>query len=185
MWDSVWIEYLLFSGLALLCLGISYRLLQPDTEAAKQDIQSPVLDKEPLDGGIQLTLQQLSEYDGIQNKSIYLAIQGIIFDVTLGKDHYGKGMTCVSLFSLLPLFSLFLIFPIFPCVVGGAYQSFGGKDVTWALAKHQLSVPPHVPGKTPSWQKQWSSFSDEEKATLKHWLDFFQQKYTPIGHVVT
>ncbi len=58
---------------------------------------------------MELTLQQLKEYDGTDpSKPIYVAIKGRIFDVTTGKSFYGPG---------------------------GAYAMFAGKDASRALAK--------------------------------------------------
>ncbi|KAH7840937.1 hypothetical protein Vadar_023558 [Vaccinium darrowii] len=58
---------------------------------------------------MELTLQQLKEYDGTNSsKPIYMAVKGRIFDVTAGKSFYGPG---------------------------GDYAMFAGKDASRALAK--------------------------------------------------
>ncbi|KAF7149846.1 hypothetical protein RHSIM_Rhsim02G0216500 [Rhododendron simsii] len=58
---------------------------------------------------MELTLQQLKQYDGTTpSKPIYLAVKGRIFDVTTGKSFYGPG---------------------------GDYAMFAGKDASRALAK--------------------------------------------------
>lgn len=94
MLDTAWMDYAIFIGVALLCLFVSFRVLQSTAHkpVAKQntDPAEDTLAMESL-SGIKLTLQQLSEFDGVKNKAIYLAIKGVIFDVTSGKDHYGKG----------------------------------------------------------------------------------------------
>lgn len=35
--------------------------------------------------------EELAQFNGIQNKKLYLGLLGSIFDVTKGKVHYGKG----------------------------------------------------------------------------------------------
>ncbi len=61
----------------------------------------------------QLTLDQLAKFDGTDSsKPIYLAVRGVIFDVTAGADFYGKD---------------------------GSYP-FGGKECARALAKFSTEV---------------------------------------------
>lgn len=61
----------------------------------------------------QLTLDQLAEFNGNNpSKPIYLAVRGVIFDVTSGKDFYGKD---------------------------GAYP-FGGKECARAFAKFSTEL---------------------------------------------
>lgn len=50
----------------------------------------PVTLEPPKDESF-FTLQQLSEYDGIKKKSMYVAIKGTVFDVTRKPDLYGDG----------------------------------------------------------------------------------------------
>lgn len=46
------------------------------------------------DGGVHLTDAQLREFDGSDpSKPIYLALNGTIYDVTVGKKYYGPGGT--------------------------------------------------------------------------------------------
>ncbi|OMO61566.1 Plant peroxidase [Corchorus capsularis] len=70
-----------------------------------------------------LTPQQLSQYNGTDpSKPIYVAIKGVIYDVTTGKSFYGPG---------------------------GAYAMFAGKDASRALAKmskNEEDVTPNLDG---------------------------------------
>lgn len=60
-----------------------------------------------------LTVAELKRYDGSdETLPVLLAARGVIYDVTAGRDFYGKG---------------------------GAYNAFAGKDCSRALAKMSLS----------------------------------------------
>lgn len=50
------------------------------------------------------TLQQLREYDGVQNPRILMAVNTKVFDVTSGKKFYGRGKESAGL-RLTPTFS--------------------------------------------------------------------------------
>lgn len=64
------------------------------------------------------TPEEIAEYDGTDpNKPIYMAVKGVVFDVTSGKDFYGKGKS---------------------------YNALVGKDATravalWSLEKKDLT----------------------------------------------
>ncbi|WRX34333.1 Cytochrome b5-like heme/steroid binding domain - like 10 [Theobroma cacao] len=70
-----------------------------------------------------LTPQQLSQFNGTDpSKPIYLAVKGVIYDVTAGKSFYGPG---------------------------GAYALFAGKDASRALgkmSKNEEDVCPNIDG---------------------------------------
>lgn len=71
----------------------------PDKKKKEEDEKEPLRD---------FTLEQLKEYDGIKNKSIYIGLCGEIFDVTSASDFYG---------------------------VGNSYHCFAGRNATRAMAK--------------------------------------------------
>lgn len=37
------------------------------------------------------TAESLAKYNGIQNKKLYMAVLGVVYDVSEGKQHYAKG----------------------------------------------------------------------------------------------
>ncbi|KAF5113263.1 hypothetical protein DV495_004542 [Geotrichum candidum] len=59
------------------------------------------------------TVEELAQYDGVQNPKVYVAIKGVIFDVTRNTASYGPGK---------------------------GYNVFVGKDASRALAKSSLKV---------------------------------------------
>ncbi|GAX80923.1 hypothetical protein CEUSTIGMA_g8358.t1 [Chlamydomonas eustigma] len=59
------------------------------------------------------TSEQLSSYNGEQGKPVYLAVRGVVYDVTDGTSFYGPG---------------------------GAYSVFAGRECSRALAKMAVKV---------------------------------------------
>jgi|SRR6056300_51864 membrane-associated progesterone receptor component len=85
--------------------------INPGEKRSANDDEEEETFPEPMAKG-DLTLAQLREYDGRDEmKPILLAAKGIIFDVTRGRDFYGKG---------------------------GPYNAFTGIDCSRALGKVSL-----------------------------------------------
>ncbi|KAI9191841.1 hypothetical protein LWI28_014319 [Acer negundo] len=86
---------------------------------------------------MEFTAQQLIQYNGTDpSKPIYVAIKGLVFDVTTGKSFYGPG---------------------------GAYVMFAGKDASRALAKmskNDEDITPSLDGLT---EKEIGVLDDWEK----------------------
>ncbi len=40
----------------------------------------------------EISLDDLSQYDGIKRDEIYISVRGKVYDMTPGKDFYGPGM---------------------------------------------------------------------------------------------
>ena len=80
----------------------------------KPDPSPPDEEEEEPDPPRNFTLEQLRHFDGTvcdkmrENKAVYLALEGTVFDVTAGKDFYGPG---------------------------GPYAMFAGRECGVALAK--------------------------------------------------
>mmetsp|Transcript_11278 Transcript_11278/g.11309 ORF Transcript_11278/g.11309 Transcript_11278/m.11309 type:complete len:323 (+) Transcript_11278:64-1032(+) len=72
-----------------------------DTKDSKQEEEEPIVLRD-------FTLEQLRQYDGVKNKSLYIAIKGEVYDVSKSPDMYGPQ---------------------------GAYYCFTGRDATRALAR--------------------------------------------------
>lgn len=71
------------------------------------------------------TLEQLREYDGLQNPRILMAVNMKVFDVTSGKKFYGKGECGVGRWSLDRCVSC----DISPLVVSCPEPKFGRKPL--------------------------------------------------------
>ncbi|CAG8502151.1 4761_t:CDS:2 [Ambispora leptoticha] len=97
---------------------------------------------------IMFTLEELSKYDGSDpDLPIYLAINGEVFDVTQGRDYYGKG---------------------------GSYGFFSGRDASRAYITGCFSSPSHLShdlrGLTPDQLKSlegWASFYRDHHTYFK------------------
>ncbi|XP_059821119.1 membrane-associated progesterone receptor component 2 [Hemitrygon akajei] len=71
--------------LVLALLGV-YRLYKRRRGGAETECKEPALPKMKKRD---FSLEQLREYDGIQNPRLLLAVNGKVFDVTKGKKFYG------------------------------------------------------------------------------------------------
>lgn len=70
------------------CYGVYRRWLRRSgADAAREDKASAL----PKMGRRDFTLEQLREYDGVQNPRILMAVNMKVFDVTSGKKFYGRG----------------------------------------------------------------------------------------------
>ncbi|EGR48609.1 uncharacterized protein TRIREDRAFT_77955 [Trichoderma reesei QM6a] len=138
--------------------------------------------KAKMNGPLYLTPEELSAYDGKDpSKPVYIAINGTIFDVSLGRHIYGPG---------------------------GSYNYFAGCDaarafVTGCFAEDRTPDMRGVedmflPLDDPETDAQWTAAELEElKArelavarqrvheALKHWVNFFgnSKKYHRVGFV--
>lgn len=50
-------------------------------------------DQEPANEFRLLTVEELTQFDGIHNKQLFLSILGSVYDVSKGMKHYGPGGT--------------------------------------------------------------------------------------------
>ena len=124
----------------------------------------------------------MKKYDGSNpDLPIYLAINGTIYDVSLGRKHYGPG---------------------------GSYHFFAGADASRAFVTNcfkeditsdmrgveDMFIPLDDPEVDKLYTKgQLKALKEQERrkakeqvhAALKHWVDFFEGsgKYTKIGRV--
>lgn len=115
------------------------------------------------------SLKELREYDGSdENKPILLAVNYKVFDVTKGKDFYGKSKAFSSLFSPNMVKRIFFS--------GGSYEVLAGRDASRALATMDLSET--------ALSDEWDDLSNleaDEWGTLKDWEAQFMLKYTYVG----
>ncbi|OAD00777.1 hypothetical protein MUCCIDRAFT_42739, partial [Mucor lusitanicus CBS 277.49] len=105
-----------------------------------------------------LTLQQLSAYDGSDPLlPIYVAVKGVVFDVSSNPSAYGKHSN---------------------------YNCFAGKDASkasnincfTALGLSSLNVDDCV--------ADYSTLNNAEMVTLGQWLSYFTKKYPVVGHIM-
>lgn len=95
--------------LLVLFVYVVYKLFFKKREIVELPMQKQV---EPLKKQ-DLTVEQLKQYNGVDDEHICLAICGKIYDVTRGKDFYGPD---------------------------GAYGALAGHDATRALAKMDIKL---------------------------------------------
>lgn len=133
-------------------------------------------------GPQEFTDADLKKYDGSNpDLPIYLAINGTIYDVSLGRKHYGPG---------------------------GSYHFFAGADASRAFVTNcfkeditpdmrgveEMFMPLDDPEVDSLYTKgQLKALKAQERkkakeqvhANLKHWVDFFEgsSKYTKVGRV--
>ncbi|GCB63298.1 hypothetical protein scyTo_0013187 [Scyliorhinus torazame] len=71
--------------LALVGMYRLYRRRRAGSETESKEPELPKMKKRDF------SLEQLREYDGVQNPRLLLAVNGKVFDVTKGKKFYGPG----------------------------------------------------------------------------------------------
>ncbi|KAI5838667.1 cytochrome b5-like heme/steroid binding domain-containing protein [Morchella snyderi] len=101
------------------------------------------------------TPKTLSPYNGTELPSVYLAVEGRVFDVTAGKSFYGPG---------------------------GPYSNFAGRDASRGLAKNSFDEEMLTPLDKPL--DNLEDLTDEEKESLAGWANHFEGKYLLVGKLV-
>lgn len=102
------------------------------------------------------TARQLSEFDGGDNDTpVYMAVRGIVYDVSKGRGFYGKG---------------------------GPYENFAGRDASrgLALSSFDKEVLADIDGPLDN----LDGLDKAELDTLDEWATFFAGKYVAIGNLV-
>ncbi|CCX32807.1 cytochrome b5-like heme/steroid binding domain-containing protein [Pyronema domesticum] len=101
------------------------------------------------------TPKTLLPYNGVDNPSVYLGVQGKVFDVTAGKSFYGPG---------------------------GPYSNFAGRDASRGLAKN--SFDEEMLTDVNEKLDLLEDLNDEEKGSLRDWKGHFEGKYMLVGRLV-
>lgn len=96
--------------------------------------------------------RSLAKYNGVQDPKVYLAIEGTVFDVTMGKAFYGPG---------------------------GPYENFAGRDASRGLALNSFDLSTLTPLEEPL--DTLETLSPEERESLDNWKSHFEGKYTVVG----
>lgn len=92
---------------------------------------------------------ELAQYDGTEGKPIYVAIKGVVYDVSAKKEMYGKG---------------------------SGYNVFAGKDASCGLGEEGicLALTPGMSSLDPKdAHADFSNLNDTQKKTLDDWSSFF------------
>ncbi|CCE82630.1 Piso0_002364 [Millerozyma farinosa CBS 7064] len=98
------------------------------------------------------TPKTLAKYNGRDDKRIFLAVKGRVFDVTAGAAFYGPG---------------------------GPYENFSGRDASRGLAKNSFELDCLTPlDKTID---TLSDLTKEEVESLENWEEHFNNKYRVVG----
>lgn len=99
-----------------------------------------------------LSHAQLRQYDGHCKRSIYVAIKGLVFDVSIKKDRYAKGK---------------------------AYSCLAGRDVSRLLGLNILKEPTGPGLQSTCWYT--GDFNEKQSQTVMKWLDFFFKRYEVVA----
>ncbi|RLV95699.1 putative steroid-binding protein 3 [Spathaspora sp. JA1] len=110
------------------------------------------------------TRAQLSKYNGIDDPQIYVAIRGIIYDVTANEANYGPGK---------------------------AYHKLVAKDVSRLLGLNRLVLPVSAaPAPEEAYGEDltlttWytEDLDDKQNGIIDNWITFFEKRYHIVGVV--
>lgn len=101
------------------------------------------------------TPRTLRPFNGVDEPSVFLAVEGKVFDVTSGASFYGPG---------------------------GPYANFAGRDASRGLAKNSFDEEMLTPIDQPI--DKLEDLSAEEKGSLADWKGHFEGKYLLVGKLV-
>ncbi|EXJ71358.1 uncharacterized protein A1O5_05165 [Cladophialophora psammophila CBS 110553] len=125
----------------------------------------------------EISLEELSTCDGTNpDKPTWVAIKGIIFDVSKNKAYGEKGQYHGMGYHFVPhsFTSRFHRFQAYQCP---SVPVFAGKDPSRALALSSLKPEDCVP--------EWYDLDDKYKTVLDEWYTFFSKRYNIVGKVST
>lgn len=98
------------------------------------------------------TPETLQPYNGRDKENILLAINGRVYDVTLGGRFYGPN---------------------------GPYGNFAGRDASRGLALGTFDADILTPVDEPI--DELADLTDEQRSSLKEWQGHFEMKYPVVG----
>ncbi|KAG6334817.1 hypothetical protein ID866_4269 [Astraeus odoratus] len=101
------------------------------------------------------TPKTLAKYDGRDCGRILLAINGIVFDVTSGRNFYGPE---------------------------GMYGNFAGRDASRGMAKQSFDMEMLTPIDQPL--DKLEDLAPDEIENMRGWIDHFSNKYIICGKLV-
>ncbi|KAE9402910.1 cytochrome b5 [Gymnopus androsaceus JB14] len=101
------------------------------------------------------TAKTLEPFSGKDNGRILLAINGIVFDVTAGRNFYGPN---------------------------GMYGNFAGRDASRGMAKQSFDIEMLTPVDQPL--DKLTDLQPDEIENMKGWIEHFSNKYIVCGKLV-
>lgn len=99
-----------------------------------------------------LSHAQLAQYNGIIKPQIYVAIRGLVFEVTKNKERYGEGK---------------------------AYFCLVGRDVSRLLGLNSMKDPQGTGLENTTWYT--ADFDERQNSLVDKWLDFFFKRYLVVA----
>ncbi|KAG7085698.1 hypothetical protein E1B28_003243 [Marasmius oreades] len=101
------------------------------------------------------TPKTLEPFNGVDSQRILLAINGIVFDVSAGRNFYGPN---------------------------GMYGNFAGRDASRGMAKQSFDPEMLTPVDQPL--DKLTDLAPDEIENMKGWIDHFSNKYLICGKLV-
>ncbi|KAF9267231.1 cytochrome b5 [Marasmius fiardii PR-910] len=101
------------------------------------------------------TPKSLQPFNGVDSQRILLAINGIVFDVSAGRNFYGPN---------------------------GMYGNFAGRDASRGMAKQSFDLEMLTPVDQPL--DKLNDLAPDEIENMKGWIDHFSNKYLVCGKLV-
>ncbi|KAH9943578.1 cytochrome b5 [Amylocystis lapponica] len=101
------------------------------------------------------TAKTLEPFNGENGKRILLAIKGVVYDVTAGRNFYGPN---------------------------GMYANFAGRDASRGMAKQSFDTEMLTPIDQPL--DKLDDLAPDEIENMKGWMEHFSNKYIVCGRLV-
>jgi len=101
------------------------------------------------------TAKTLEPFNGQNGQRILLAIKGVVYDVTAGRNFYGPN---------------------------GMYANFAGRDASRGMAKQSFDTEMLTPVDQPL--DKLEDLTQEEIDNMKGWMEHFSSKYIVCGSLV-
>lgn len=98
------------------------------------------------------TPKTLEPFDGKEGKRILLAINGVVYDVTAGRNFYGPN---------------------------GMYANFAGRDASRGMAKQSFETDMLTPIDQPL--DKLEDLAPDEIENMRGWMEHFSSKYIVCG----
>lgn len=126
-----------------------------------------------------LTVEELTQFDGIHNKQLFLSILGTVYDVSKGAKHYGPGGS-YNYFVGKKTERILLLIP--------SYNSFNvvasllGKDASVAFITGDFEKDPNAEQKYDD-DDVLKRLKPQEIYSIFQWQKFYDKDYTFVGRL--